>query len=337
MSRRDASVLSTVGHELLGLSRKSSEKRHDLFFRKGWGDARVLEELSRAGFMAGPAKSGEIRWKARETRLKGISLDGTFESPLAAFLPGEAKEGRVRAYLPKEVDGLTPVYVLFAMTGEEGFKTRIGAFSRPLLELGIGTLLLENPYYGLRRDQGQTSVMLDRVQDMLTMSVAAVEEGKFLVSALRRAGFKRIGVAGSSQGGMVAAVVGCLVAEPLAVAISLAAHSPEVIFTEGLLRSFVDWEALGLSSPEEGVARFKALFGGGDVTALPGLVRPEAARIIGARRDLVVPGHSVRKIHQAWPGSRLSWLPGTHVTSLALHVPAFRRSLVESMEALSGR
>jgi hypothetical protein len=129
---------------------------------------------------------------------------------------------------------------------------------------------------------------------MLAMSVASVEEGKAILHWLGEKGFQNLGVSGVSQGGMVASVVGAVTPEPVSIAASLAAHSPEVIFTEGLLRSFVDWKALGLKTPKEGAKKFRALFQSGDVTHLKVPAAPARAYLQGAKRDLVVPSYSVK-------------------------------------------
>jgi hypothetical protein len=306
-------------------------RSRDLFFRNGWGDPSILNELSDPALLSGPATPvAQVRFADRPTKLNGLSKDVEFLSPMSKFLPEESKMARLRIYLPKNYTKKTPLTLIFAMTGDAGFKNRIFSFSKDLLNEGIGTVLLENSYYGFRRPKDQKSYMLNHVQDMLAMSIASVQEGKSILHWLREKGFENLGVSGVSQGGMVASVVGAVSPEPVSIAASLAAHSPEVIFTEGLLRTFVDWKALGFKKPSEGAKKFRELFQGGDVTQLKTPNAPSRAYLQGAKRDLVVPSYSVKKIHENWPGSKLSWLPGTHVSSLALHSRGFRKLISSS-------
>jgi hypothetical protein len=51
----------------------------------------------------------------------------------------------------------TPVSLHFAATGNEGFSRRRTAFAKPLARADISSMILENPYYGLRRPAGQHS------------------------------------------------------------------------------------------------------------------------------------------------------------------------------------
>lgn len=236
--------------------------------------------------------------------------------------------------LPKNsTEEKVPLCICFPMTGDEGFSIRTRTFAVPLVNKGIGVIMLENPYYGSRRPKDQKNYFLSRVHDMLVMCIAAVEEGRALVEWARREGHPQIGVAGVSQGGMIAAAVSSLTEIPLAVAISLAAHSPDVILTEGLLRSFVDWSALG-EEHEKVAERLREIFAIGDLSKMPSPRHPRASYILGAKRDLVVPKYSVQRIHEKWTGSRLKWLPGTHVTSIALHEKAFRNVTLKAFEAL---
>ena len=58
---------------------------------------------------------------------------------------------------------------------------------------------------------------------------------------------------------------------------------------------------------------------------------PLKAVVVGARYDAYVPPASVRRLHEAWPGSRLRWVDGGHVSSFVQHPPAFREAILESL------
>ena len=316
--------------------RPPEKVRKMFFFRDGWGDETVLSEAT--SFEVFSPKPGKIFLELTPRKSPhGLAFDGSFDSPLRQpWLAEESRRAKVRVILPPQAKReKVPLCICFPMTGDEGFSIRTRTFAAPLVGKGIGVVMLENPYYGSRRRKGQENYFLTRVQDMLVMCIAAVEEGRALVDWAHREGHTQIGVAGVSQGGMIAAAVGALSEIPLAVAISLAAHSPDVILTEGFLRNFVDWAALG-DDQHAAAKRLRDIFKIGDLTQMPKPRAPRASFILGAKRDLVVPKYSVEKIHKSWKGSQIKWLPGTHLSSIALHEKAFRNVTLKAFHSLAG-
>ena len=305
----------------------------DLFFSDGWGDDQLLNQLKAYDIIGKAPKDVKITWTEEKNPRGYIKRIGTFSTPFPhSYLPPECHKAEVKMYLPLDHNLHTPLTIIFPMTGEEGFDHRAKSFSKPLLKKGIATVLLENPFYGKRRASYQKSFIANTVQDILTMCLAAVEEGRSLTKYFYNMGYSKIGVSGLSQGGMLAAIVGSTVRFPIGIASGFTPHTPEVIFTEGLLKNLVNWKALGLSQDNEAKTKFRELFQIGDLTT--NLPKPPAGSAIylqGARRDLVVPKHSVEKLHQAWPDSKLIWLPGTHITSLALRNQNFRKLIEKSL------
>ena len=55
--------------------------------------------------------------------------------------------------------------VAFAATGDEGFDGRRNRLSVPLAARGIASILLEMPFYGLRRPEGQEGPKVRHVSD----------------------------------------------------------------------------------------------------------------------------------------------------------------------------
>lgn len=326
-----------IRHLTPGYRRKLfSADPNDLFFSDGWGDESELHEIKALPILTEEPTALCVEWH-EEVRHGTYSVRrGSFASPFPSrLLAPESREAQTQWYLPRGHDANTPHVIVFPMTGDEGFEWREKHFALPLLNRGIATILVENPYYGARRPAAQKSFTARTVRDILVMCAAAVAEGRALVRHLESLGYQRLGVAGVSQGGMLAAIVGASMPRPVAIASSLVPHSAEVIFSEGALKNFVNWKALG-TSPEDGRGRFRELFGLGDLARLaPAL--PRAVELLGAKRDLVVPRHSVEKVHQAWEGSRLRWLPGTHITSLALHSRSMRGLVSQSLESAYGK
>jgi hypothetical protein len=312
-------------------------KKEHYFFENGWGDEDSIRQLSDEKLSNAEAQSIDISWTGSVALPGGSQCKrGTFLSPMPKhLLHPQAHLAHVELYEPKDVTLQTPLVIVFAMTGDEGFEFRYKTLSKDLLKMGISTLLLENSYYGLRKPQDQLTYRLPTVQDMLSMSVATVQEGKSLLKYFRTLGHTRLGVAGVSQGAMVAALVGAQAPFPVAIASSLAAHAPDIVLNEGLLSCFVEWPALfNENDVEIPQVRLKDLFKVGDITLFPPPKNPKSAFLLGARRDVVIPKESVKKIHRHWPESHLKWIPGTHVTSIFFHSRAFRKLVFESISSL---
>ena len=73
-----------------------------------------------------------------------------------------------------------------------------------------------------------------------------VEEGRSLLYWLRNQVkfLGKVGVTGISMGGNLAAYVGLLYPEPIAISTCIASHSPTPIFTDGVLSKRVPFEVL---------------------------------------------------------------------------------------------
>src|SRR5688572_28580176 len=86
----------------------------------------------------------------------------------------------------------------------------------PLVPLGIDLLILENPYYGLRRPLRAQNASVLTVADQVQMNVATLLEA---IALLRWAKprYERRAVAGYSMGGHMAALTGVLYREPIAI------------------------------------------------------------------------------------------------------------------------
>uniref|UniRef100_A0A1A8CEX7 Chromosome 4 open reading frame 29 n=1 Tax=Nothobranchius kadleci TaxID=1051664 RepID=A0A1A8CEX7_NOTKA len=78
--------------------------------------------------------------------------DGFFFSPLEHLVPGilppEAVKARFQFIVPKRWQKNRPVCIQLAGTGDHFFWRRRTLMARPMVkEAGMGSLLLENPYY----------------------------------------------------------------------------------------------------------------------------------------------------------------------------------------------
>ncbi|MCX5838195.1 MAG: alpha/beta hydrolase family protein [Deltaproteobacteria bacterium] len=341
----------------------ASQSNRLLFFKDGWGDLPRLRELHRRAAHPGPPRPVEVRWE--ETLENGTTLlrRGAFLSPYTDLpLPAESRTSFIELVLPPKASRETPICMHFAATGDEGFERRRRALALPLLREGIGSLILENPYYGRRRPPGQHKKMLNRFSDLWAMGGAAVEEGRSLMQWLRREGYERLGVCGISMGGSMAARVAVLEETPVAMIGCVTAHSASAVFTEGILKNYLAWEVLNreLDGDESGIALNREL--GGSETAIelnrqvsdagpammlmrelldltdlrrsPPLRRPEAAFLVAASRDAYIPPASAAMLHAHWPGSTMRWLGTGHVGAFLFHRRDFLKAIRDAFAHL---
>ena len=312
--------------------------RLGLLYREGFGDRAVLERIvdsidtftrSRpAGDVvmrsAGPAKSVE----GGERRL------ATFESPAPTPMPAECRTAKVQIWTPTRHAGA--MCILLAATGEEGFRHREG-LARRLLAEGIGSVVLENPYYGSRRPRGQRGPVLRTVTDQFAMNTATVDEARALLGWIRDAGYFP-GVTGYSQGGFMAAFAAAFVDFPVVVVPRAAGTQAAPVLTEWALSRAVHWPSLARESGSVAKARAELAkhLSVVDLTRHPAPVAPELATVIVGRKDRIFPMHTGTALHRHWPGSELVLSDTGHVTSVFLdddvHVravlAAFRRGRV---------
>lgn len=73
----------------------------------------------------------------------------------------------------------------------------------PLLKNGIAAILVENPYYGLRKPKDQVRSSLHYVSDIFVMGGCLILECIVLLRWCERMGLGPLGVTGISMGGHV--------------------------------------------------------------------------------------------------------------------------------------
>lgn len=75
--------------------------------------------------------------------------------------------------------------------------------AKPLLQKGIGAIILENPFYGLRKPTEQIRSSLRHVSDIFVMGGCLVLECITLLNWCVQLGLGPLGVTGISMGGHV--------------------------------------------------------------------------------------------------------------------------------------
>ena len=316
------------GHWLDHLASLASGRRR--VFKGGWGDERLIERLATVARFEQAPPAIDMRWE--RPRLEGAVAvtDGWFDAPVAE-LPEPARRALVRRLAPSApCSRPRPAYVVLASSGDEGFALRDRLW-RPLVARGdLEAFFIENAMYGARRPAGQKGADIRTVSDHLLMNVSMVEEARALLEHLAREGHVRLGIAGYSMGGSMAALVAAVTPRPLAAAIFAAGASGVPVFTEGLLSRGIDHDALGRGAR----ARIGRVFGVADLDRHPPPRRPEAAVLVAGRSDAYVFAAQVSALHARWMGSELRWVDTGHAGALLLRGDVLRRAARDAMDRL---
>mgnify|MGYP001954062864 CR=1 FL=1 len=99
---------------------------------------------------------------------------------LSVQVPSEVATAHFQLILPNDhhlgVDSV-PIGICYAGTGDQGYYRRRVLTGIPLLkEYRIGSIILENPYYGLRKPRYQVRSSLTYVTDLFIMGGALMLE-----------------------------------------------------------------------------------------------------------------------------------------------------------------
>uniref|UniRef100_A0A1A7YHB4 Chromosome 4 open reading frame 29 n=2 Tax=Iconisemion striatum TaxID=60296 RepID=A0A1A7YHB4_9TELE len=175
--------------------------------------------------------------------------DGYFISPLEHLVPGilppEAVKARFQFIVPKRWQKNRPVCIQLAGTGDHFFWRRRTLMARPMIkEAGMGSLLLENPYYGYRKPKDQLRSCLKNVSDLFVMGGALILESTVLLRWLEREGYWPLGMTGISMGGYMASLAVTNWPKPIPLIPCLSWSTASSVFTTGVLSKAVNWRQL---------------------------------------------------------------------------------------------
>jgi len=323
------------------------------FFPQGWGDIAPLtanyglavtnprwdDPATLAAFRqallhtAAPARI-DIDWD-RDRHYPGGTLvrRGRFAAPAnAALLPAACRTAHVEWVAPAGHDTGMPVCVLFPATGEQGFLSR-RLLALTLARRGIATLVLEVPFYGVRRPADQQGALLNRVSDLIALLDSTVAEGRALLAWLQRQGYTRLAVSGISMGGSVSALVTARSTFPLDCIGMIPANAVGPVYAEGLLSNYVAWERLqsDLRAGADARALLHAWLGVFDVTNFPRPLAEPRATFLSAVDDGCIPRHNTAALHRHWPQARVEWLAGGHSSAAITGWNSYRRAIADTL------
>jgi Alpha/beta hydrolase domain containing 18 len=301
------------------------------FFQDGWGDRALCEAMDPVALAGRRIPRLVVELGAARREHGGLVHEGTFASP-EVRLPPCARTARIRLLLPER--GLRAVALHLAASGDQGFGVR-ARFAAPLLERGIGALVLENAYYGARRPANQPRHAFRSISDLHLMGAATFQEGRALLRWAKERLRVLVGVTGYSMGGQLSAMVGASLPFPCAVVPVAAPCSPASVLREGVLHHVAEWEAIAgrgghLAAARQTLCEHLARFA---VTSLPPPFWSDAAIVVGTRDDGVVPPADQERIARHW-GAELRWLPAGHVSAVFRHQGDMRQAIADAFDRL---
>lgn len=282
-------------------------------FSEGWGDIFDLNPISPQHLDDIPnlQVTSEGSW---EKTPSGYIKNYEFMSPYKhENFPQECQRIPTIVLNPQEkFDDNSKFAILIAASGDEGFYSRL-PISKLLLKKGIGSVICEGPFYGLRRPAGQIGSCLRTVGDLGHLGLATLAENRSIAAWLLRQGVNKICYAGISRGGQLAIISASISRFPVAVASVTGAFSAAPILNQGLMSKRICWKSL--NHPQgKNIGMEKALEIS-NVYHYPPPILENRIQLIGANSDGYVEPEWVQKLHEYIPKSKLDWVNGGHVST----------------------
>ena len=349
---------------------RARQPKTHYWFSTGYGDLqsyydlvdRMMAEWKRDGlkrYLGGVPL--QVSWQPVDSGDLAVLCDeGCFASPLAASLPEEVRTARflfVRAAPGGPLPPTRCVVVHTAATGVVDYEGRDAQLARPLLEHGIASAILMAPYNGSRAPAAQDGHYIDNVADYMLQSLAIILEGAALLRWLDK-GFAvlgrsehpaplKLGVAGLSWGGAMAACIALGSKLRVACMVGLGSDSPRVMAT-GCISWQLDWEALQRDrghTREEAQREIEAVFTritfAHLVAAADGPSIGAMVQVVAADDHYVYAAEGVQ-LHASLaravvPGRRaeLRWADGGHATGFVRQRQLFVPAVVDAVEGLA--
>lgn len=309
-----------------GAGRLSPEERP---FHQGWGDEAVIEQY--LGYVRTVPPDAGVDLMVRPARRTGtiVVRDILYRSP-AEQLPERISLARARwATKYPEPERLV---ILHASWNDENHRARM-TLARRLLDHGIASIITEHPYYGSRRIDRPAGAPIATVSDFCLMGRAAVLEGRALANEFARRGYT-VGVSGYSMGGNISGFVASVTDGPVAAAPLAAAYSPGPVFSDGILRQTISWDALG-GATEDVADRLWHVLGAASILDFPPPPHTRAAVLVAGTKDGFVPGATTLGLHRHWPGSKMDWVTAGHGSLLLRNRDRLVAAIVDSFDRLA--
>ncbi|XP_058449175.1 protein ABHD18 [Malaya genurostris] len=229
------------------------------FFCKGWGKPENLERLfefrkiisNRAACSKLVPRDYPVEITKEEQTSDCKIIEGKFKTPLEIYLPGlvpdVVQDAHFQMLLPHKWNDerFKPMCIHLAGTGDHYFWKRRNLIAKPLLkEANLGAIILENPFYGLRKPKDQKASSLHNVSDIFVMGGCLVLESLVLLNWCERNGYGPLGITGLSMGGHMASLAATNWPKPLVLVPCLSWSTASAVFTEGVMSHSISWDVL---------------------------------------------------------------------------------------------
>ncbi|XP_018353516.1 PREDICTED: protein ABHD18 isoform X2 [Trachymyrmex septentrionalis] len=229
------------------------------FFTKGWGNPQNLRRIFEFRKVIANRETCynmiPITYPIEITKDEVWSdchiIEGQFESPFEKHLPGIMPDKTKTAYfqmvLPSKWSShkIKPICLHLAGTGDHFFWRRRNLIAKPLLkESGIASILLENPFYGLRKPDDQKRSSLHNVSDIFIMGGCLIMESIVLLNWCEQHGFGPLALTGLSMGGHMASLAATNWPKPISLVPCLSWSTASPVFTEGVMSASINWALL---------------------------------------------------------------------------------------------
>ncbi|XP_055644975.1 protein ABHD18 isoform X2 [Toxorhynchites rutilus septentrionalis] len=229
------------------------------FFCKGWGKPENLERLfefrkiisNRAACSKLVPNDYPVEITKEEVTSDCKILEGKFKTPLEIYLPGlvpdVVQNAHFQMLLPLKWNDerFKPMCIHLAGTGDHYYWKRRNLIAKPLLkEANLGAIILENPFYGMRKPKDQRASSLHNVSDIFVMGGCLVLESLVLLNWCERNGYGPLGITGLSMGGHMASLAATNWPKPLVLVPCLSWSTASAVFTEGVMSHSINWDVL---------------------------------------------------------------------------------------------
>ncbi|XP_018335349.1 protein ABHD18-like [Agrilus planipennis] len=227
------------------------------FFTRGWGDPDCYDKFFEFRKVICKREDAyklipidyPVNIHHEEIESEYHIINGSFKTPLVSFIPEVVPKVVENAYfqliIPKKWNSeFKPICIHYAATGDHFFWRRRNIMAKPLLKSDIGSIILENPYYGLRKPKDQFRSSLHYVSDILVMGGCLILESLVLLHWCEKMGFGPLGLTGLSMGGHMASLGASNWPKPLVLVPCLSWSTGSSVFTDGVLSEAIDWDLL---------------------------------------------------------------------------------------------
>ncbi|CAF3193893.1 unnamed protein product [Rotaria socialis] len=351
-------------------------------FVRGWGNPLHLQEIfmyrrDKIGvrdecLKLVPAESVQdntIEIVKQEIKGDCTYIHGRFRSPLADYLPNlvppEIATAHFQLILPRDhrlgIDPI-PIGLCYAGTGDHGFSRRRLVTAVPLInQYRIASILLENPYYGLRKPPQQSRSSLFYVTDLYIMGKALILETLVLLHWCQKMKLTPAILHGFSLGGHMASLAFTNWPGPLSLLSCASWSTSSTVYCDGVLSRTIPWALLKqqfyenkayqtfyeylrernrstdsnvtIADPIKDMMRLLM----DEFTSLFNYSRPVQSNIsnalfIACINDGYIIRDGIPHMNDLWPGCHIRYIPRGHISAFLLNQSGFHDAVAEMLQ-----